>query len=627
VVTTQGESLDGGQAGATAVASDPGPTGAPGPEPLLSASTDPAQERAGRTLLFTQLRHQWRGLALGMALGMVWTAGKITIPKLVARAIDRGIQGGDSSSIRANAILVLCVGLVSAVCAGARRWNAFREARLAEAQLRDRVFAHLQGLHAGFHDRVHTGDLMSRANTDLQSVQQLFAMLPMTAANVMTISGATVILLVTDPVLAVLALVSLPFVSILGRIFAKRLHPEVLGIQQESAQLATVVEEAVSGVRVVKGFGAEPVLAARLLEEADDVYEVSLRASGVRARYSPALELLPNLGLVTVLFVGGHQVLDGRLSVGDLVAFNVYLALLIAPLRLMGNLVANYQRAIASCGRVAEVLGTEPAVVDRHGAGALPPGGGALRFEGVTFGYHAGDPVLRHLDLAIEAGTSVALVGGTGSGKTTLARLVPRFYDLQGGRILLDGVDVTQVRLLELRRSIATVFEETFLFSDTIAANIAFADPGATQVAVERAARQAGAHEFIAALPEGYLTEVGERGFSLSGGQRQRIAIARAVLADPRILILDDATSAVDPTKEHEIRDSLGAVMQDRTTIVIAHRPATIALADRVVLLDGGRIVADGTHESLLASSAPYRDVLASAARAETGGADAGGEG
>jgi ATP-binding cassette, subfamily B, bacterial len=277
-----------------------------GPSLSEPGHTDPEQERRGRALLLAQMRKQWKGVTFGMLLGILWTFGKIAIPNFVANAIDEGIDGGDSSSIRRNALLVLGVGLASALCAGARRWNAFREARLAEAELRDRLFTHLQGLHFGFHDRAHTGDLMSRAATDLQSVQQLFSMLPITAANLMTIGGATVILLLKDPVLALLALVSLPFVNIVGRLFAQRLHPVVLGIQQESAQLATVVEESVSGVRVIKGFGAEPVLAARLRKEADDVYDVSMEASRIRSRYGPALELLPNLGLVTVLYVGGH---------------------------------------------------------------------------------------------------------------------------------------------------------------------------------------------------------------------------------------------------------------------------------------------------------------------------------
>ncbi len=561
------------------------------------------------------MRRQWWGIAIGMFMGVVWTAGKIAIPRFVGRAIDRGVDGGDGRSLRINTILILGIGLASAVCAGARRYNAFREARVIEANLRNRLFAHLQGLHFGFHDRAHTGDLMSRANTDLQSIEILFSSLPMSFANVMSLVGATVIMFLLNWQLAALSLVSLPLVNVVAKHFSKVLHPQVLGIQQESAQLATVVEEAVSGVRVVKGFGAETVLAARLAVEAEDVYEASIGAARVRASHAPALELLPNLGLVTVLFVGGHQVLDGRMSLGDLVAFNVYLVLLIGPLRMLGDMLAQFQRAVAAAGRVHEILVSDPEITEPHGARPLAAGAGEVRFDGVRFGYHDRQPVIDGLDLTIEAGTSVALVGSTGSGKTTLARLLPRFYDVSAGRVLIDGHDVSTVRLQDLRRAVATVFEETFLFSDTIAANIAFADPDAGEDAIERAARQAGAAEFIDTLPDGYATMTGERGFSLSGGQRQRIAIARAVLADPRVLILDDATSAVDPTKEHEIRDSLGEVMRGRTTIVIAHRPATIALADRVVLLDQGRIVADGTHDSLLATSERYREVLAAAAR------------
>ena len=572
-------------------------------------------QQKGRRLLLAQIRKRWRGIAIGMVVGVVWTAGKIAIPRFVGRAIDRGVVGGDSGSLRTGTILVLAIGLVSAICAGARRFNAFREARIIEADLRDSLFSHLQGLHFGFHDHAHTGDLMSRSNTDLQSIQFLFSSLPMAFASVMSLLGATVLVFLINWKLAAVSLVTLPFVNIVGKHFSQTLHPLVLGIQQESAQLASVVEESVAGVRVVKGFGAEPVLAARLAEEADDVYDVSIGAARVRSRHIPVLELLPNLGLVTVLFVGGHQVLDGRMSLGDLVAFNVYLVLLIGPLWMLGDLLALYQRAVAAAGRVEEILSADPQITEPPGARALPPGAGEVRFEGVQFGYDTDRPVIAGLDLTIEAGTSVALVGATGSGKTTLARLLPRFYEISAGRILIDGHDTSTLRLRDLRRAVATVFEETFLFSDSIGSNIAFADPDSGADDVERAARLAGAAEFIEALPEGYRTMTGERGFSLSGGQRQRIAIARAILADPRVLILDDATSAVDPTKEHEIRDSLGEVMRDRTTIVIAHRPATIALADRVVLLDDGRIVADGTHTSLLATSERYREVLAAAAR------------
>jgi ATP-binding cassette subfamily B protein len=468
---------------------------------------------------------------------------------------------------------------------------------------------------------------MSRANTDLQQIQFFVVMIPLTISNFVTVVAVTVILFSMDPWLTVLALGALPLVNYLAKRFSTRLYPQVMAIQQESAQLASVVEETVSGVRVVKGFGSQPVQAARLRVEADDVYDASMAAARVRARYLPALELLPNVGLILVLFYGGHQVLDHSLSLGALIAFNVYIALLIWPLRMLGQIIAGGQRASASARRVQAVLSTEPGVVDRPRTRHLPTTRpfGEVRFEEVRFSYEAGGhrPVLDGLDLTVAPGESVALVGATGSGKSTVARLLARFYDVDGGRILIDGVDVRDVSVHELRRSIGIVFEDTFLFSDTIANNIAFADLDADDGVIHRAARLAGAHEFIEDLPEGYRTEVGERGFTLSGGQRQRLAIARAILADPRVLILDDATSSVDPTKEHEIRDALGEVMQDRTTLVIAHRPATIALADRVVLIDGGRVVAEGTHQGLLATSAAYREVLA-ASEAELEGSEVG---
>jgi ATP-binding cassette subfamily B protein len=291
--------------------------------------------------------------------------------------------------------------------------------------------------------------------------------------------------------------------------------------------------------------------------------------------------------------------------------------MLIWPLRMAGMLVAQASRASAAAGRLDAILVTDPEVVDKPGARQLPPGPGEIRFEGVDFGYRGGRPIFTDLDLVIRGGEAVAVVGPTGSGKTTVARLVPRFYDVDGGRVLLDGVDVRDVKVHDLRRSVGIVFEDTFLFSDTVRDNIAFADPQASMETVRGAARLAGADEFIEDMPDGYETVIGEYGYTLSGGQRQRLAIARAVLADPRVLILDDATSSVDPTKEHEIRAALREVMSGRTTLIIAHRPATIALADRVVLVDGGRVVAEGTHEELLVSSERYRDVLAQAAAIE----------
>ena len=548
-----------------------------------------------------------------MLASVAWTAGRVTVPLMVQLGLDRGVR--EEGPLLKWVLLILAAGFVSAIFLGVRRYLAFRNARIIEAKLRDRIFAHIQRLHFSFHDANATGELMSRGNTDLQHFQNVVVLVPLTFGNFLIVCSVTVIMLIIQPVLAVLALVSLPFVNVLGRRFALQLHPAVLAVQQEAAQLAAVVEETVSGVRVVKGFGSEPVQADKLRREADDLFDESMRASVIRARFMPGIEILPNIGLITVLGYGGHLVLNGDMTVGELVSFNIYVMMLVQPLRMLGMIVANSQRAASAGERIAEVLETAPRIVDTAEPVPLPGGDalGRVEFRDVSFGYRSDTDagVLDGLNLTIEPGESVALVGATGSGKSTVPRLLPRFYEVDSGAILLDGVDVREVRRQELRQSIGIVFEETFLFSSTIRDNVAFADPDAPFELVERAARLAGAHDFVVDMPDAYDTEIGERGFSLSGGQRQRLAIARAILADPRVLILDDATSAVDPTKEHEIRDALAEVMARRTTIVIAHRPATIALADRVVLLDNGQIAAEGTHTELLETNDRYREVLA----------------
>ena len=573
-----------------------------------------ATRREGWRLIGRQLVAQKWGLLAGVMAGVAWTLAKVSVPTLVEKAIDQGIAEGDTSSVTRYAWLIVLAALVSAAFTGVRRYSAFREARYAEAVLRDRLFAHLARLHFGYHDGQQTGQLMSRGNNDLQQIQNAVVLVPLTIANFTTVVAVVVVLAMIDPILTLLALGALPAMNYLAKRFATRLHPTMVQVQQESAELSAVVEETVAGIRVVKGFAAEANQARRLGEEADDLYEASMAGARIRATYWPALEALPTLGLIVVLAYGGHQVMAGQLPLGSLVAFNAYVVLLVWPLRMLGWVVAMAQRASASAQRVHEVLATEVEVMEPTRPVALPSSGGDVLFDGVTFGYgRDGARVLDGLELHIPAGQSIALVGATASGKSTVAKLLPRFYDVDEGAVLLDGVDVREVSLPMLRRAVGLVFEETFLFSDTIAANIAFADPDASVEQIERAARLAGAHEFVVDLPQGYDTEIGERGFSLSGGQRQRIAIARAILADPRVLILDDATSAVDPTKEHEIRDALTEVMSGRTTIVIAHRPATISLAERVVLIADGKVVADGSHRDLLATSEAYRQVLASA--------------
>jgi ATP-binding cassette, subfamily B, bacterial len=366
----------------------------------------------------------------------------------------------------------------------------------------------------------------------------------------------------------------------------------------------------VSGIRVVKGLGGGGALAHRFRVRSDAVVRRALDVAAVDAVFLPALEMLPLLGILVVLWYGSQRVLDGDLTLGGFTAFNLLLALLIWPLRVLGQRVSTVQRAVAAAGRVTEVLGAQPAVVEAPSPRPFPELAD-VRFESVRFGYEDGRPVLDGFDLEIPAGTALALVGATGSGKSTAAAALARFYDVQRGAVRIGGVDVRDIALDELRRGVGIVFEETFLFGDTVRGNVGLARPDVDDGAIEHAARLAGAHEFVQELPERYETTLGERGYSLSGGQRQRIAIARAILADPKVLILDDATSAVDATKEHEIRAALAEVMRGRTTLVIAHRPATIALADRVAVVEDGRVVDEGSHEELLARSHRYRRLLA----------------
>jgi ATP-binding cassette subfamily B protein len=557
------------------------------------------------------LAEQKAGLVAGMVVGLLWSASKVAVPKLTSLAVDRAILGDGSLLFWSSLIGVMAV--LAGVFTAWRRWFAFRESRLTETKLREQLFAHIMRLHVAYHDHTQTGQLMSRASSDLLQIQGFVVMIPITASNLAMVSAIVVILFVQQPLLAVVALAPLPFLNVLATRFSRRIHPAVLAVQQEQAQLATVVEESVSGVRVIKGFGAHEVTAARLRTEADDIRTVSLEAAKVRSAFLPALDLLPNLGLLAVLALGGHMVLSGDMSRGQMLEFMQYIGLLIFPLRNLGMTVAFGQRAAAALLRVNEVLSTAPAVADPTTPQTLPDGAamGSVEFDHVSFGYSADAAVLRDFHLSIPPGASVAVVGATGGGKSTVARLLIRFYDVTQGTIRVDGVDIRDVRLSDLRREVSVVFEDTFLFHDTVGANVAFARPDASAADVEAAARLSGAHDFIAALPEGYDTIIGERGYSLSGGQRQRIALARAILANPRVLILDDATSAVDPSKEHEIREAMRTVMDGRTTIVIAHRPGTIALADTVVLLDEGRVAATGTHDELLATNERYREVLA----------------
>ena len=579
-----------------------------------------AQRSEGWKLLRGLLRDQRRNLVIGGLIGVSWAAFKVAIPQVTKFAINDGIE--KNGPLLKWSLIIIGLGVMTGILSGFRRYVAFRESRWAETLLRERLFSHVLGLNIGYHDKAQTGQLMSRASSDLMQIQAFIVMIPITMSNVIQIFAVATILFITDPVLAIVAMAPLPFVNLSARRFSNRIHPISIAVQAEQAQLANVVEESVSGVRVIKGFGAEQVQFDKLSKEADDIYKESMKAAKIRSNFMPAIDVLPALGAVGVLGVGGHRVLSGQLSIGDLVAFNVYLTLLVWPLRNVGMIIALGQRAASALVRIHEVLSTESEITDPAVAHDLPSQNGkqlgAVKFDRVQFGYDPDLPVLRNFNLDITPGESIAIVGATASGKSTVARLLLRFYDTNHGHVFLDGVDVRKLKLRELRQQIGVVFEDTVLFNDSVTANISFAKPNAAQADLEKAAKLAGAHDFILQLPGGYDTVIGERGFSLSGGQRQRIAIARAIISDPRVLVLDDATSAVDPSKEGEIRDAMRTVMSGRTTIVIAHRPGTIALASRVVFIDGQTVAAIGKHEELVATNARYREVLASMQQVKT---------
>jgi ATP-binding cassette, subfamily B, bacterial len=577
------------------------------------ASGEAAARRvAARRFLRAVVRSQAGGVIGAAVSGLAWQFGAVAAPLIVARAIDHGILARDRRTLLLWLLALLGAGVLEVLAGASRHVFAIRNRSRGDARIRDAIFAHALRLDATYHDRVGPGELMSRASSDSEVIARLLDAIGHTIGYVLTVFAVAVVLLTIDVGLALVVLLPLPLVSAAGWAYSRRYHERTTRLQEELARSATLAEETISGIRVVKGLGAGNALSERFRRQSDTIVQRGLDVARVDAVFLPALEILPLLGVLVVLWLGGRRVISGDLSLGSFVAFTAYVVMLVWPLRILGQRVTTLQRALAASARITEVLETEPRLRERrHPQSFAGRARGDVRLDGVRFG-HAGDaPVLDSIDLHVAPGQSLALVGATGSGKSTVAGLLARFYDPDQGRVLLDGIDLRELGLADVRRAVALVFEDTFLFTDTVRENIRFGRPDAGDGEIAQAAELAGAHEFVSELPDGYDTLLGERGFSLSGGQRQRIAIARAILADPAVLVLDDATSAVDATKEHEIRAALATVMEARTTLVIAHRPATIALADRVAVLDHGRIVEEGTHEELVAQSVRYRALLA----------------
>ncbi len=609
-----------------------------------------------------------RGMIVSWSLASLAMVGTVALPKLTGNAVEavqKGVSHAGRHQLAAQShdrhtLLVLAIAIVAVVLARWaltywRRMIAGRVSLGVEYDLRERLYGHLQRLELGFFDHQQTGQLMSRATVDLQAVRFFLGYgLVFILQSVLTIALAGVVMIAINPTLGLISLAPVPFVVVISYRYGRRARPAIQETQQRIGELTADAEENISGVRVVKAFAREPHQLERFRRTVGRVFSQAMVATRLEATYNPMIAFLPQLGLAAVLLIGGQAVIHAHLSLGQFTAFYLYLNMLITPMRSLGVTLNLAQRATASGARIFQVLDREPRLTEAPEAPPLPPGSGRVQLQKVSLRYEdtndelnapaqqaahdaasgngtangaavnglalpatsghptapAGRTVLHDVDLDVPAGRTLALVGATGSGKTSLVALLSRLYDPAEGRVLLDGADIREVSLASLRGAVAVVSDDPFLFSASVAENIAYARPEAMSSEIETAARRAQAHDFIARLPEAYETQIGERGLTLSGGQRQRIAIARALLANPRVLVLDDATSSVDASTERSIKLALAEAMAGRTTFVIAHRLSTIALAQEIVVLDGGRIIAQGDHEELLEISELYREIV-----------------
>jgi ATP-binding cassette subfamily B protein len=564
------------------------------------------------TRLLGFLRPHKPGVWASAALAAVAMVATVAIPWLVGRSVD-AIVDGDRGRLQVLALAIAGAGLVRLALTVARRLIAGRVSLGIELDLRDRVYGHLQALELGFFDRQQTGQLMSRATVDLQSVRFFLGYgLVFILQSGLTILFTATAMIIIDPGLALVALAPVPFVVWIAFRYGRRARPALQEVQQRVAELTADVEENIGGVRVVKAFAREERQLLRFERSVGRVFGQSMISTRLRAFYNPFIGFLPQLGLAALLLVGGRAVVDGRLGLGEFTAFYTYVLALLGPMRSLGMSLGLAQRATASGARLFELLDRAPAIAAPADPRPLPEGSGRVQLRGASLRYEgAATDAVHDVTMTVQPGSTVALVGATGSGKTSLVGLVSRLYDATAGAVLVDGVDVRELDPRELRGTIAVVTDDPFLFSTSVHENIAYAREGATREEVVAAARRAQAHDFVSALPDGYDTRVGERGLTLSGGQRQRIAIARALLAEPRVLVLDDATSSVDASTEQQIKMALREAMAGRTTFVIAHRLSTIALADDIAVLERGELVARGSHDELLEHDGLYREIVA----------------
>ena len=566
---------------------------------------------------------QRRVFAVAVAAGLAVVAVTVAVPIVIGRGVDAAAAGDDLSQ------WVVALAVLAAARFGlgyAYRYGLFRSAHRLDADLRNLVYERLTELSFSYWDRTQTGQVISRANSDIRSIQLLFAFAPLVATQmVMLVMGTAAMVWLSLP-LTLVAMAPLPLVLYVGIRLRDRVFPLSWVTQARMADLATIVDENIQGAQIVRTFAQEHNQVRTLARSAQRLRWAGTATADARARHAPIMEALPRLGLALVLLVGGLLAIDGRVAVGDIVAFNAYVLIMAAPFRMIGFVMIQWQRASAAAQRVFEILDESPEITERPDAVTLTDPAGRVELDDVTFAYTTnpsatggGTRVIEDFSLTVEPGETVAVVGRTGSGKSTIARLLPRFYDVDQGAVRIDGIDVRDIRLSDLRRAVTVVTDDPFLFATSVRDNVAFARPDADEASVAVALVDAAAGRFVASMPSGTDTELGERGSTISGGQRQRLAIARALLADPAVLVLDDATSAIDSEVEERIHAALRERRTQRTTILIAHRLSTIALADRVVFISAGRVAATGSHRELLATVPEYALVLTDIGATDTG--------
>ena len=557
-----------------------------------------------------EVKNNRKHFLISMFSAIIWCFLVILHPYLIKRIVDDGIVASDQQVIIVFLSFLVAIGYVRAASIGVRRYFSMSVSFNVEAEIRNTIFGHMQRLAFKYHDKVPTGELMARASSDASQVRLAFAIAPLATANVFLLLLLSVTLVSIDFILGLIVLLSIPLVLYIAGNFASRAMEVSLKVKEAEAEMTTEVEEQLGGIRVVKAFGNEDEASIKVERSIEKIYETSVNFLHLRTRFVPLFELIPMIITLVVLLLGGYLAINEFITLGDFIAFTQYVILLIWPLRITAWFLSEIPSSVSAGNRILELLDEQPSIINNDELVEFPTdGNGTIEFENVDFSY-GNDTIFNELSFKVEGQKTIAIVGATGSGKSTLSYLLPRLYDVKSGTIKIDNVDIKKIKLDDLRNNVSLAFEESFLFSNSAKDNIAIGSIEASQQEVEEAAIIAKAHEFISQLPETYETKVGERGYGLSGGQRQRIALARAIVRNPKILILDDALSAVDASTEEEIRNELQKVMNKMTTLIITNRVPTIELCDEVLFIEDGKIRAQGKHEDILTEVKSYRSLF-----------------